>query len=225
MAEIDRKEFKARDILQYEDIFNLFVHLNVMARLSDVTEEYFMPALLDPIPNNISINKLFGDEVYSTLYIKFKDGFFPRGVFCCLIASSMQKNKNWKLQLNAAYKDLVVFQIDKNKEYLVLSDKIHFISAEIHRKEKLPQNQHHVICHTLYKNLKEVCDAIHLDGDFKFGFLCENDKNFASVEMQYPCCPETLSCGVCQDTSRMTHDQLVWFVPPKVLNIKVNFSK
>ena len=221
LAEIDREGFKAKDILQYEDIFNLFVYLNVMAQLSEITEEYFMPALLDPTPNNISINTLFGDEVNSTLYIKFKDGFLPRGVFCCLIASSIQNNKNWKLQLNAAYKDLVVFQIDKNKEYLVLSDKIHCISVEIYSKEKLPQHQHHVICHTLYKNLKEVCHAIHLDGDFKFGFLCENDKNFASVEMQHPCCPESLFCDVCQHTSRMTHDQLVWFVPPKILDIMV----
>ena len=225
LDEIYGEEFDAKDVLQYEDIFNIFVHLNIMARLSDATEEYFMPALLDPNPN-ISMKEAFGDEICSTLYIKFKDGFFPRGVFCCLIALSIQKIKNWKLQLNATYKDLVVFQIEKNKEYLVLSDKIHFISAKIHHKEKLPQNQYHVICHTLYKNLKEVCDAIHLDGDFKFGFLCENSKeHFASVEMQYPCCPETLSCSDCQHTMIMTYDQLVWFVPPKVLDIKVNFSK
>ena len=226
LAEIDREGFEAKDILQYEDIFNLFVHLNVMARLSDITEEYFMPALLDPIPNDISMNALFDDEVAlfddevrSTLYIKFKDGFFPRGVFCCLIASSIQKNKSWKLQLNAAYKDLVVFQIAMNEEYLVLSDKIHFISAEIYHKEKLPQNKHHVICHTLYKNLKEICRAIHLDGDFKFGFLCEKHKSFASVEIQYPCCPESIFCDHSQHTSVMTDKQLVWFVPPKFLDI------
>ena len=68
-----------------------------MASLSDVTEKYFMPALLNPVPNNISIDAMFGNEVCSTLYIKFKDGFFPRGMFCCLIALCVKRNINWKL--------------------------------------------------------------------------------------------------------------------------------
>ena len=67
--------------------------------------------------------KTFGTEVSTTLCMKFKDRYFPRGVFCCLIAISIKTCKDWRLQPNAAYKDLVVFQIDRKKEYLILSDK------------------------------------------------------------------------------------------------------
>ena len=208
-------------ILQYEDIINLFVHLNIMAYLPDATEQYFMPALLNPFSNDISIDTAFGTKVFTTLYVKFNNGFFPRGVFCCLIALSIKTCENWRLQPNAAYKDLVVFQIDSKKEYLILSDKIDYISVEIHRKEKLLQNNHQTLCHTLYRNLKEVCNTIHLDGEFMFGFLCKktNCKKMAYVQMQYPCCPKALLCSVCEDMSVMTDDQLVWFVPPEVMEI------
>ena len=223
LNEIYGEEFSTnvKDILLYEDIINLFSHLNILARLPDVTEQYFMPALLNPFSNDISIDATFGTEVSTTLYMKFKDCYFPRGVFCCLIAISIKTCKDWRLQPNAAYKDLVVFQIDRKKEYLILSDKIHYISVEIRHKEGLSQNNHQTLCHTLYNNLKEVCHTIHLDGEFMFGFLCKetNCKKMAYVQMQYPYCPKTLLCSGCEDESVMTYDQLVWFIPPEVMEI------
>ena len=59
LNEIYGEEFitDVKGILLYEDIINLFSHLNIMARLPDVTEEYFMPALLNPFSNNISIDE------------------------------------------------------------------------------------------------------------------------------------------------------------------------
>ena len=226
LKEIYGEEFhrSAKGVLHYENIINLFVHLNIMARLSDATEQYFMPALLNPFPNNISIDAIFGTQVLTTLYIKFSNGYFPREIFCCLIALSIKQCKNWNLWPNAAYKDLIVFQIDSKEEYLILFAKIHYISVEIHHKEKLLHSNHQVICHTLYKNLKEVCNTIHLDGEFTFGFLCKNVdykkvvcKKFATV--QYPYNPENLLCSACKYNPRMTYDQLAWFISPKVMDI------
>ena len=221
LKELYGKEFDSnlKGILNYDYIIDLFVHLNIMASLSDVKEQYFMPALLNPVPNDISVNVKFGNEVCSTLYVKFKDGFFPRGMFCCLIALCVKRNINWKLQPDSAYKDLVVFQIDSDEEYLILSDKIHYISAKIHLKEVLQENKHQVLFCMLYENLKEVCNAIHLDGEFTFGFLCkkENCKKFASV--QHPYSPEKLLCSACKYNPRMTYDQLAWFISPKVVDI------
>ena len=223
LRKIYGKEFhsSAKGVLHYESIINIFVHLNIMARLSDATEQYFMPALLNPFPNDISIDATFGTKVLTTLYVKFNNGYFPRGVFCCLIALSIKQCKHWSLQPNAAYKDLIVFQIDNKEEYLILFDKIHYVSVEIHCKEELLQNNHHVLCHTLYNNLKEVCNTIHLKGEFKFGFLCEepNCEKIAYIQMQYPCPPKTLLCSACEHKSTMTYDQLVWFVPPEVIDI------
>ena len=219
LTEIYGKEFDTENVLQCEDMLNLFVHLNIMARLSDVTEQYFMPALLDPAPDNILIDARFGKQAFSTLLIKFKDGFFPRGVFCCLIALCINKIRSWKLQYNETYKDLIVFQIENNDEYLILSDKINYISLQIYCKEDLAQNKHQLICCTLYENLKILCDRIHLSGEFKFGFLCEKDKKFANIQEQHPCYPENLLCSDCQHSPRMTYDQLVWFISPKLMDI------
>ena len=228
LTEIYGREFNTnlKDVIHSEDIINLFVHLNIMARLSDAKEQYFMPAFLNPVPNDFSVNTTFGNKVFSTLYVKFKDGFFPRGVFCCLIALCVKKNKSWKLQSNATYKDLVAFQIENNDEFLVLSDEIHYISLEIHSKEELQQNKHQVLSCVLYENLKEVCMTIHLEGDFKFGFQCKRKecKKFAHVQIQYPYYPENLLCSICEYNPRMTYDQLIWFVPPKVIDVLTKVS-
>ena len=91
---------------------------------------------------------------------------------------------------------------------------------EICHKEELPQSKHQVLCHKLYENLKEVCNTIHLDGEFMFGFMCKEKrcKNIAYVQMKYPCCPETSLCNN-KHNPRMTYDQLIWFIPPKVMDI------
>ena len=91
---------------------------------------------------------------------------------------------------------------------------------EIHHKEELPQSKYQVLCHKLIENFKEVCNTIHLDGEFMFGFMCKEKscKNIAYVQMKYPCCPETLLC-INEHNPRMTYDQLVWFTPPKVMDI------
>ena len=227
LAKIYEEKLDTKNVLRCEDIFILFVHLNIMATLSDATEQYFMPALLDPAPDNILIDTTFGKQAFSTLFIKFKDGFFPRGVFCCLIALCINKNRSWKLQRNETYKDLVVFQIENNDEYLILSDKINYVSLQIYGKEDLAQNRHRVICCTLCENLKEVCDRIHLNGEFKFGFLCKRDKKFANIQEQHPCYPENLFCSHCHYSPMMTSDQLVWFISPKLLDIfeKVSVHK
>ena len=54
-----------------------------------------------------------------------------------------------------------------------------------------------------------------------FGFLCKepNCEKIAYIQMQYPCCPKTLLCSACEHKSTMTDDQLVWFVPPEVMDI------
>ena len=211
----------ANGVLNYDYIINLLVHHNIMARLSDETEQYFMPALLNPFSNNFSINETFGTKAFATLFVKFNNGYFPRGVFCCLIALSIKQCKNWSLQANAAYKDLVVFQIDSKEEYLVIYDKIHYISVEIYCENKYQQDNHQILCHTLYKNLKEVCNTIHLDGEFLFGFLCEkeNCNKIAYIQIEYPCCPKTLHCSGCEHKSVMTYDQLVWFFSPELMNV------
>ena len=224
LAEIFGKDFESNQILRYEDLLGLYIHLNIMAGLSDKEEQYFMPALLNPAPIGIQLDEEFGKKVLSTLFIKFQDGFFPRSVFCCLIALSMQKNETWKLQTTTAYKDVVVFQIENNREYLILFDKLNHISVEIHHKEDLPPSNHQVLCYKLHENLIEVCNKIYIYGDFKFGFLCEkceSGESFASVQVQYPYMyyPETLLCAVCDHNPKMNYDQLMWFIPPNVVDI------
>ena len=222
LSEVYNKELDSKGVVQYEDFLSLFVHFNIMARLSDASEQYFMSALLDSAPTDISVEKEFGNKVFSTLYISFKGGFIPRGAFCCLVTLSVQNNRTWKLQNNVAYKNLVVFQIESKKEYLILFDKINYIAVEIHQKEDLLPNNHQVLCYTLCESLKEVSSKAHLIDKFKFGFLCEScqpAENFVAVQVEHPCYSDSLLCTACDHNSKMTYDQLVWFLPPAVTDI------
>ena len=218
LSEFNNENFNTSN-LKYEDLLSLFVSLNIIAILPD-TDEYFMPAFLDAAPNTYSMLKQYGKRSFDILHIKYKDRFFPRGVFCCLIALSA-KDKAWKIQFNTVYKDLVVFQIGHNKEYIILSDKINSISVEIyHDGDMHSQNSHQVLCCKLFNNLIVVCSNLHLEKSFEFGFLCENCKpleRICSVQIQHPFYPEALYCKECNSSAEMSYDQLVWLIPPNVI--------
>ena len=220
LSEFNGENFNTNN-LKFEDLLNLFVSLNIIAILPDTVDEYFMPAFLDAAPNTDSMLMQYGKRVFDILHIKYEDRFFPRGVFCCLIALSA-KDKAWKIQFNTVYKDLVVFQIGHNKEYIVLSDKINSISVEIYHDGDMDlQNSHQVLCCKLFNNLIVVCSNLHLDKYFEFGFLCENCKpleRICSVQIQYPFYPEALHCKECNSSVEMSYDQLVWFIPPNVIH-------
>ena len=222
LSEFNRENFNTSN-LKCEDLLNLFVSLNIMAILPDTSDEYFMPAFLDAAPNTNSMLKPYGKRYFDILHIKYGDRFFPRGVFCCLIALSA-KDKAWKIQFNTVYKDLVVFQIGHNKEYVILSDKINSISVEIYHDDRdmCLQNNHQILCCKLFNNLIEVCSNLRLEKGFEFGFLCKNCQpleRICSVQLQNPFYPEALYCKECNSSVEMSYNQLVWLIPPNVIHI------
>ena len=68
-----------------------------MAILPGETDQYFMPALLNPAPAdvNTTMERCYGNKIYDTLIVKFNNRYIPQGVFCCLVAECMKSNVNW----------------------------------------------------------------------------------------------------------------------------------
>ena len=227
-------------VIKLNDLLKLFVSLNVMAKLpikhskklseKQTEEQYFMPALLDPAPQDLSLLE-FGKTFYDTMYVICRDTLFPRGVFCCLVTLLTQDQKIFKIMESqrCTYKNLIIFQItDENENYLVLCDKINYMTVEVYQ-----QNQYNLLqkihCELL-EALQKVCEKMKSDYQFEFGFACqekicqqgnhkENTTTVAIVELEHNYCPKVMCCKSCGKHIQLKYHQLLWFIPLNVLSI------
>ena len=225
LCELYKEDFAHNDILNYEILLHLFESLNIIAKLPNETDLYFVPAILNPAPLNIdeTLPKAYGSsKIHDTLIVKFTKQYLPRGVFCCLIADLMNAKTDLILQCNDnAFKDLLVFQISSDQQYVFLRDKIDSITVEIYCRGNEPLTQPDVVCGILYKALKRVCKNINLKCDFKFGFTCTTCNDFAGIESHFPF-PTQTSCEKCQHEEELTDGQVVWFISTNFLIRKVH---
>ena len=190
-----------------------------MSLLPNKPDQYFMPALLNPAPTDIPLQEEYGVQVHDAMLVKFKNRYFPRGIFCCLVTHLVQIG--WKIQVKHAYKNLIIFQIIPD-HYVVLFDKINHVAVAIQcKKERYSQSIHYDVCDKLYGNLQKVCEMFQVNCDFEFGFVCEECQRFAGVKLQYTIAT-TFCCKECQDSYELNHDQLVWFMPPDFLKAQVS---
>ena len=135
-------EKDTEEILKLKDLLKLFTSLYIIAKLPDKEfesfpgqepeERYFMPALLSPAPQNLSLSE-FGKAFYDTMYVMYKGTLFPRGMFCCLVTLLTKKQKTLKILENNMHKNLIVFQknTDESQNYVILSDKINHMAVQL----------------------------------------------------------------------------------------------
>ena len=224
------------NILKLKELLGLFVSLNIMAKLPEKSSEkcseerYFMPALLNPASQTLSLSE-FGKTFYDTMYVLYKGTLFPRGMFCCLVTLLAQDQRNFKLleTKQCMYKNLIVFQIigEENESYLILSDKINYMTIEIYQKEQY--NLLQKVYYELLEALQKVCKKLKVNYQFEFGFICsekickkksiqDNIDIIAVVELNYNFCPKVMCCRYCGKSVALSYNQLLWFVPVKVVN-------
>ena len=218
-------------VIKLNDLLKLFVSLNIMAELpvnmseEDSDEQYFIPALLDPAPPIPSLPNI-GEKFYETMYVMYKGMSFPRGMFCCLVTLLTKKNFKLLESKEYIYKNLIVFQTtssDENQSYIVLSDKISYMTVDLYQHCK--NNQLQGIHCQLLEALENTCKAMKLNYQFEFGFAsgCCQPKNteetiITVVQLEYNFCPKLVRCKGCSKCVPLSYDQLLWFIPPIVLN-------
>ena len=229
------------DIIKLKELLILFVSLYIMAKLpekdsknlpdEEPEERYFMPALLNPAPQNLSLSE-FGKAFYDTMYVMYKGTLFPRGMFCCLVTLFTKKQKSFKILENNMHKNLIVFQItideNESQNYLILSDKINYMTVELYQ-----QNQYNLlqkIHHELVDALQEVCRKMRLNYQFQFGFACQEKScqerkikkdttTVAIVDLKHDFCPKIMCCTGCSKSVTLEYSQLLWFIPLPVLDV------
>ena len=205
-------------VLKSENLLELFIHFKIMSELPNIPNEYFMPALLDPAPTNVSLEKEYGIKVHDTMLVKFSGMCFPRGMFCCLVTYLLQND--WETQFKYAYKNLIVFK-NKPNHYVALFDEINHMAVNIYCKEDSHfQTNHYEVCSRIFKGLEDLCDKFQMKCDYEFGFHCKECKRFAGVKLQYPF-PRNCSCSNKCESCPLTDDQLVWLLPSDIFKPQV----
>ena len=214
------KKLDLKGELKFENLLELFAYLKIISKLPNKPDQYFMPALLNPAPTNISLQEQIGKKVHDTMLVKFKDRYFPRGMFCCLVTQLSQSG--WEIQCTQAYKNLIVFQ-DLPNQNIVLFDKIKYMEVEMHcNKENDFQTNHYEVCIALHDCLTKVCKMFQMNCDFELGFFCKNCKTFAGVKPlnQYSFSTKYF-CRECEISFKLNDGQLVWFLPPDIFKPQV----
>ena len=215
LHEIFKTSFSSSDILCFEHLIHLFISLNIMAILPGKTDEYFMPALLDPAPTDIDTSD-YGNKICDTLVVKFENKYIPRGVFCNLVVECMRKAIGWHiLHGKTAHRDLVIFQISTDLDlYVFLRDKINSITFEMyHKSYSTMQMSPDDVCRTLYNSLREICSQLKINNNFNLGFDCKRSvcSGFTSVPHHPSTAPILSVCQSCNHRCQLQGDQMVWF--------------
>ena len=225
LFDIYSKKLDAKGKLKFENLIELFAHLKIMSVLPNKPDQYFMPALLNPAPTDVPLQEEYGVQVHDAMLVKFKNRYIPRGMFCCLVTHLTQTG--WFIQVKHAYKNLIIFQIISD-HYVVLFDKINHMAVRIHHKQgSKPQGNHCEVCYhfdvcnILYKSLKKLCKMFQMNYDFKFGFVCKGCRKFAGGKLQCTLSTNCI-CKECQRSYQLNHDQLVWVIPPHLLEARVS---
>ena len=211
-------------------LFEIFQSQNIMVEFPDEKQHYFMPALLSPgLPDDKSLQdileKKFERRIHERLYVKFDKHYFPRVVFCYL-ANKLISIKEWKLDYNLRYNNILVFQIPRSIQYVGLFSYNTELVVEVYVEKGIdfhtkPHVKPHEISALLFQFITECCAMIEFQDNFKFGFICSknNCKLFAGVKLQYPYLAEKY-CEKCYSTD-LSSDELIWLISPEVVGVMV----
>ena len=197
--------------LKIDQLLEIFVGQNILAKCPDNKEKFFVPALLNPAPLGMKhLPTEYGQKVYKTLYVKFDQQYFPRVIFCCLATHFMEKG--WNIQDKYCYSDKMIFQDPHGEYFVCLLDNITELAVEMYNQkgERFPVTEISFLLNNFITNL---CNEIHISSNFKFGFTCNQTKcmNFAFVKLQYPYLTKKY-CEECCRHTKLHCDEMVWLI-------------
>ena len=228
LVDIYQSKIDVNGPLTVDQLLQVFIDQNIMARFPEDEDLFFMPALLSPDPDRlVNVHSTLpesspfltecGKRSCERLYIKFENRYFPRGVFCSLATQFMRRG--WFIQDSPRYNNILVFQLPHSaEEYIGLFDCQTNLAVEMYQENnKDPSISPHKISELLYQFLKVFCKKIRFDSNFEFGFTCKRKgcNLFAAVQLKYPFLPEK-SCKRC-GKSKLNYDELIWITSPKDL--------
>ena len=200
-----------------KDLVAILKYLHIIAEIDhseDEDSEYIMPVKLDNLSNN-ELNDISG-KIYgiAPIYIRYKSGFVPTGVFPALEAALVQKNKYTTIRI---LKNLIEFYYEKRVK-ITLIYRPQYLELIIN-SPKIIANVYATCC-KLRLEIREILEKVHLRMNyredlkiFNYSLLCpsQNDHFCDLVDQSDHI---NIYCTKCGPKSDLDLDDRcrVWFV-------------
>ena len=221
------EEFKEeRDVVDL--LLSLLEHMKIIALMHQEAENtiYFMPCILPSckLDNDIITAK---SNKGAPLHIKFKFGMIPRGVFCCLVVTLLERKYFFKDIVDKRYNNLIRFQTTVEDSTIELRDRVSSIEitveCNIDKKDLIYcQVQHLVTCAltAVWENFelsaqKNLSSKIKSSNFIQYGFGCDHCKKTVARFCQFDFKCEDCECN--RDLV-LRNEHKIWFV----YNVRTN---
>ena len=224
---------RSYEYLSSAKLVKLLEHLHIIAPIrvkSGEAEKYFMPCVLShAAPTNIEEK---ASSKIPPLFITFRCGYCPKGVFSALIVHLMSKHNNggakitWRLKVDEVSRDRVTFKV--GREDNVVSITTHathlevFIQSETETQASAAvlQTSPHEVCNSIRQCIDEgivaVSQTLHYNCDsaFHHSFYCTHSsctKPHDHLAVCYSKDPIVMECSKSRRSCDLPDNYRIWF--------------
>ena len=232
---------RSSEYLSSGKLVKLLERLDIIAPIrgkSGEVEKYFLPCVLSHASPKASIREEASRKV-PPLFITFRCGYCPKGVFSALIVHLMSKHNNgeakitWRLNEDEVSRDRVTFKV--GRELHAISITTHathleiLVRSETQASANLLETCPHEVCNVIRQCIDEgilaVSQTLHYscDSAFYYGFYCTHPsctKQPHHLAICYDKDPVAMECSKSKRSCDLPDNCRVWFGHP-VSNLSV----
>ena len=228
---IENLTARCSEYLSGAKLVKLLEHLHIIAPIqgkSGEVEKYFMPCVLShAVPTSIEEK---ASSKISPLFITFRCGYCPKGVFSALIVHLMSKHNNggakitWRLKEDEVSRDRVTFKV--GREDNVVSITTHathlevLVQSETQASAAVLQTSPHEVCNSIRQCIDEgivaVSQTLHYNCDsaFYYSFYCTHrscTKPHDHLAVCYSKDPIVMECSKSRRSCDLPDNYRIWF--------------
>ena len=223
---------RSSEHLSSAKLVKLLEHLHIIApirgKIGEV-EKYFMPCVLSHAAHKGNIRGRASSKI-PTLFVTFRCGYCPKGVFSTLIVHLMSKHNNgganitWRLREDEVSRDQVTFSV--SEAFHTVSITTHcthlevLVRSETQASADQLQTSPHEVCNSIRQSIDEgivaVSQTLHYscDSAFYYGFGCTCSEQSDHPAVCYDKDPRIMVCSKSQQPRDLPKNCRIWFGHP-----------
>ena len=212
-------------------VWNWSQYWNTCTLLPQV-EKYFLPCVLSHAAPKASVREEASSKV-QPLFITFRCGYCPKGVFSALIVHLMSKHNNggakitWRLNEDGVSRDCVTFKVGREDNAVSITTHVThlevLVKSETHVSANLLQTSPHEICNSIRQCIDEgivaVSQTLHYNCDsaFHYSFYCTHPsctKTHDHLAVCHSEDPIVMECVTSKQSCDLPDNYRIWFGHP-----------
>ena len=235
LHKIEELSVRSTEHLSSAKLVKLLEYLHIIAPIrgkSGEVEKYFLPCVLSHASPKASIREEASSKV-PPLFITFRCGYCPKGVFSALIVHLMSKYNNgrakitWRLNEDEVSRDRVSFNVDKALHTVSITTHCThlqvLVQSETQASAHLLQTSPHEVCNSIRQCIDEgivaVSQTLHYNCDsaFSYSFYCTHPsctKPHDHLAVCYDDDPIAMKCSKSRKPCDLSDNCRVWFGHP-----------